>query len=203
VKTRAKPSIAIASQPLSPAAGAMLTSSHKDGVGDNLTFKLLTVMMKKIFAFTIFLLSFSKLNAQTNGELYFTIVKTDDSQISLKISDDPKITFIPTEKGNIQISTKNEQIEFWTKELSKIHYCNNIDNSVQNIKSNGFIVLKEATLEINVVNNNTEFAIYNTEGKCLINKILPIGSFNIPISQLSHGLNLIKLNNHTFKLYRK
>jgi hypothetical protein len=159
--------------------------------------------MKISFVFTIFLLSFSKLYAQAHSDLYFTIVKTDDSQISLKITDNPKITFIPTEKGNIQISTKNEQIEFWTNELSKILYCNNIDNRVQNIKNDGFIVLKETTIEINVANNNTEFAIYDTEGKCLINKILPIGIFNIPISQLFHGLNLIKVNNHTFKLYRK
>ena len=152
-------------------------------------------MKKKLFLLiTIFLLNIAAW-AQQDRVIVIYLLDTTKSQVQM--DSHPVITF---DDENVIIKSEGATMQYPSKDVLKITYEVQNPSFVKDLsfKQDGnFIVFDNIVQE-------SDIRIYTIEGKAIQHSIVNIdGRCAVPISSLSKGIYVLKVNNKGIKIYKK
>jgi len=155
--------------------------------------------MKKI-VLLLFMLSATYCIANEQ-QLCLVILAKDNSQIVYSLSEEPKITFSPTE---MLVKTPLAEMTYPLDNIVKYTYENKDVTSVVNINDQSPISMKDNMLLFNNLQKGGSINVYNPAGALVGHyTVSSDGTYSLPIDNLTQGIYVIDINGLTFKLLKK
>ncbi|MBQ8710986.1 MAG: hypothetical protein IJ550_10540 [Bacteroidaceae bacterium] len=168
----------------------------------------------RIYAFLVVCLFSQWVLAEDVQKL--VISKNDGTEVSFLLRDKPKITFgiadlyylyynVYNKCRDMTITTTDHKIVLSTLGLDKMTVVTADVTGVFNLvheKETEFTLLGDA-LYVEVVTGNTMIAVYDVGGKKILSKNLAVGKHALSLSELPKGMNIIKIDKETLKIWNR
>ena len=163
---------------------------------------------KRIWVYTFFVMWLFPQWVMAEEVQKLVISKYDGTEVSFLLSEKPKIVFSLREDGFydlMNVKTKDVSIELATYDLDKMMIISVDPTNIDNIASTSesMFTWNEDALCIEILKDNTTITVYNTEGKIILSKNLGIGKHALSFSDLPKGMNIIKINDETIKIWNR
>ena len=133
------------------------------------------------------------------------ISKSDKTEFSFLLSEKPKIMFQDDNYGRMDITTTSSKLTLDIYELDKMTIVSVEDTKISDIigRTDATLTWHGDALLIDVQSGNSKVMIFGADGKVFLSQELLAGRHIIPLTDFPKGVNLIKVNNETIKIWNR
>lgn len=139
---------------------------------------------------------------QPQTPTHMVITEQSGYSVSILLTDKPKITFESEVLWNFS-TLQGTTYKFFNKFLSKIHYLPNPASIEDIILSNDEIKRRGELLCFFTSKPNTLIMIADMKGHIIFSRIINTENYNFPLSHLSSGTYIAKINDTTIKFIKQ
>lgn len=145
-------------------------------------------------------LHISAQSSQTPTHLVLEYVTNQDSEISFLLVDKPKINF---SNNQIHIITSENSFSTFDYYLKRIYYSSKL-STVDNITEiNNSVEQQGDMLCFSTSQPNSYISITDFKGTIIMSETIDSGCYYFPMSNLSTGIYIAKINNSTIKFIKR
>lgn len=135
------------------------------------------------------------------------LVKHDGTEIAILLSDSPKITFSRDEENftgsHMVLTTTKAQYELEVSDLSGVKMSEAVPASVDDITSpdGSTTIMADGDAVVITTDKPSRFAVYTLLGKTVHTAMIPAGVTHYPLSRLSVGIYIFRIDNKSVKIH--
>ena len=142
------------------------------------------------------------LSASADGTTWLKLYNRNGTKVGyFSVSDNPKVTFT---SDKVIVTTNSADVHYYSlPNMWKFTYdtgtgINDINVDKNAMQFDGSVIIFPS-LEV-----GTDIAVYNTNGTLVMSKkATKAGDYSFPLSDLSHGVYMVKVNGKTYKIVKK
>ena len=133
------------------------------------------------------------------------ISKNDKTEISVRLTEEPLITFSKDDPSEMIITASSAVINLKSTDLNKMEVKEYVSTSIDvvNADKEAQMEYKGDVLVIKTSASDAKLEVYSVNGFSLLTKKLTIGTNIVPLNTLPSGINIIKVNDQTLKITRR
>lgn len=133
------------------------------------------------------------------------ISKNDKTEISVRLTEEPLITFSKDDPSEMIITASSAVINLKSTDLNKMEVKEYVSTSIDvvNADKEAQMEYKGDVLVIKTSASDAKLEVYSVNGFSVLTKKLTIGTNIVPLNTLPSGINIIKVNDQTLKITRR
>lgn len=125
----------------------------------------------------------------------------DHNKVAYALSDNPKVTF---SESCLEIESKGVVVNFPLENLDQITYVPEITGLKELSSEKEVMKIDEESLIFPDLHANSVFSLYKCDGSLIFNKVIPNeGKYIYHLSNLTHGVYIVKVNGTTYKFLKR